>query len=113
MRPSYEERDDYQFGLRVIVAVVVAAMPVWIGLGAAYALDWRLAGYLITLACSLPISLLIIYFSARSAKCPKCGRLVRINWRTREFRRGGMLRYFCEDCRIEWATHLYPGSDVV
>jgi hypothetical protein len=35
-----------------------------------------------------------------------------VNWNTLEFRHGGMLRYICDDCGIEWATHLYPGSDV-
>jgi hypothetical protein len=112
MRENYEQRNDYQFGQRVLIAAIIACIPVWVGLGLAFALDWRLAGYFISLACSLPIAFLIIYFSSRVAKCPKCGRPVRINWRSRDFCHGGMLRYICENCRIEWATHLYPGSDL-
>jgi hypothetical protein len=112
MRPTDEQRDDYQFGRRVMVAAVVAALPVWIGLGIAFALDWRPVGYFISLACSLPIALLIVYFRSRTATCQKCGRSIRVNWNTLEFRHGGMLRYICDDCGIEWATHLYPGSDV-
>ena len=110
MRQSYDQRDDYQFGGRVMLSTVV--VPVWIGLGLAFAFDCRPAGYIVSLACSLPIAFLIVYFRSRLAKCPQCGRSIRINWSSQEFCRGGMLRYICEDCCIEWATYLFPGSDV-
>ena len=112
MQQPYERRDDHAFGRRVMTAAFVGSIPVWIGLIVAYLLSGPLFAYLVALGMTLPIAWAVIYVYARTSKCPNCGKCIRIDWRTREFTRGGMLRYTCDNCRIEWATHLYPGSDV-
>ena len=112
MQQEYEQREDHRFGLRFMVTMFAASIPVWIALTIPFVLGWPLIRYGIGLLITLPISLLFILWRFRFTQCPNCGRVIRVPWRSREFRRGGMLRYDCDHCRIVWATHLYPGSDI-
>lgn len=110
--PVNEQCDDRQFGFRVMRTAVLASIPVWIGLLTALLLKAQLTGYIVALLVTLPIPLIILGTAFRYTKCPKCGQQIRVPWRSLEYRHGGMLRYTCDRCHIEWATHLYPGSDV-
>ena len=112
MQPDYEKRDDRRFGRRFMLTAVVSSIPVWAGLLIAgwlrLPIFWLIGILCVTLA--IPLTVLTIRF--RWTECPFCGRRVRVPWNNREFRRGGMLRYTCEQCRVVWSTYLFPGSDV-
>src|SRR5579875_1012551 len=105
-----EKCDDYAFGKRFMLGALVALVPVWIGLLISFMLGWPLFAYLISLACTIPPSLTIVFFVGRKARCPRCWQSILVNWHMREYNRGGMLRYICNDCNVEWATHLFPGG---
>ena len=112
MDTGYTQRDDRRFGLRFMAVAVLASVPVWGGLLGAFWLRCSLVGYLAVLAFTLPIPLAVLGLAFRWTKCPSCGEKIRVPWRSREYRSGGVLRYRCDHCRVVWTTHLYPGSDV-
>ncbi len=112
MHPEYTERDDRRFGIRIMATAILGSIPVWGGLLAALWMKSQLVSYLVVLAFTLPIPLTILAFAFRWTKCPSCGKRIRVPWRGREYRNGGMLRYACDTCRIVWRTHVYPRSDV-
>ncbi|MEX0776006.1 MAG: zf-TFIIB domain-containing protein [Phycisphaeraceae bacterium] len=112
MPADYTPRDDHRFGLRFMGTAVLTSIPVWIGMLLAVWLQWPLKGFLAVGAGTLFIPLTVLTLAFRWTRCPACGQKIRVPWRSTEYRRGGMLRYTCEQCRIVWATHLFPGSDV-
>jgi hypothetical protein len=107
---GYSRADDRGFSARVVMAMVVYSIPMWIGVPMTLFLNSRLWGVAV-IAVWLPIELTILHFKFRFTNCPKCGERIRVPWSSAEYLRGGMLRYNCDRCRIVWATHLYPGSD--
>ena len=112
MRPDYAQRNDTRFGMRVMVTAVVSSIPVWIGLSLAVFWDASIFVLLVVLVATLAIPLTVLFTRLRWVSCPACGRRIKVPWNSTDYVRGGMLRYTCDDCRIIWSTHLYPGSDL-
>jgi hypothetical protein len=109
---DYRTEDDRRFGYRVVLTAVAASLPVWIGVLLAGFWLRSLLACLIALLVTLPLALATIPWKTWSASCPECRRRIKVDWKNEEYRRGGMLRYRCDDCRIVWRTFLFPGSDV-
>ena len=112
MQPEYTQRDDRRFGVRFTATAMISSLPVGVGLAIAFVLRVSVPLVLLIFGVTLIVPLTILSTCFRWTKCPSCGQRIRVRWNGPEYRRGGMLRYSCDRCRIVWLTHLYPGSDV-
>jgi hypothetical protein len=109
---DYDQRDDRGFGQRVMVSMLAGLIPLGLVILVGYFwLHLSLTVFLSIYAVTLLLVVVTIILAFRSTTCPSCGQTIRVPWSSVEFRRGGMLRYTCDNCRIIWLTHLYPGSD--
>src|SRR5262245_25636737 len=102
MQPEYANRDDSRFGIRLMLTAMVCSIPVWAGLLIALWLRLPAWSWIAILGITLALPLTVLMVRFRWTECPSCGRKVRVSWNSREYCRGGMLRYTCEHCRIIW-----------
>lgn len=107
---DYAQRDDWAFGPRFMLTGFVSVIPVWVGILISVWLQLPLLGLIAVLGVTLLIPFTALAVRFRWAECPSCRQKVRVVWTT-EFRRGGMLKYTCDHCRIIWSTHFFAGSD--
>ena len=110
--PLPDERDDSRFVGRVGAILLPGSLPVWGALLIAFLAGGSFRAYAIALAVTLPIPLALAALRLCWARCPACGRNIRVNWADEDYRRGGELKYACPACRIVWNTHIRPGSSV-
>jgi hypothetical protein len=108
----YVERDDRRFGNRVIGAMLLCAVPLGLVGLAGVMLQLPLPLFLGFYGVTLAVMVMSLILGFQTTKCPTCGQKIRVAWNSQEFRRGGMLKYTCDHCRIIWLTHVFPGSDV-
>ena len=91
---------------------LVCSIPVLVGLVIAVWRGWSLPALIAVLIVTLTIPLTALSIRFRRTNCPSCGEKIPVLWNSKEYRRGGMLKYKCDHCRIVWLTHIFPGSDV-
>ncbi len=104
------ERDDHQFGRRVTATALLGSVPVWAALLFTFLRDGEPRRYLVALALTLPIPLVLMVVRLRWTTYPSCGSRIRVPWNDPAYRRGGELTYNCPGCQTTWHTHLRPGS---
>ena len=89
---------------------LVCSIPVWIGLVIAVWRGWSLPALIAVLVVTFTIPLTVLSIRFRWTNCPSCGQKIRVLLNSKEYRRGGMLKYRCDHCRIVWLTHIFRGG---
>ena len=95
-----------------MATAMLSSVPIWIALLIAGFWLQSVRACLVALAITVPFALAVLAWKTRFTICPDCGRRLRVDWKEREYRQGGMLKYRCSDCKTVWRTRLYPGADI-